>query len=167
MTSRDAGPGHPLHSHCAFVDASGDGATDTDASHFHRIVGGRIRPDESDGHTHTFVGLPCGAGAVLPMPTQGDMRGNGMAGPFGAGPSGATTLAMRRAQTRMNIARQALALGNCRLATAGVADASMWMQSLLQARAAAGLPAYDPAVRSLMLDLARLRIQVQRRCSRR
>jgi hypothetical protein len=67
----------------------------------------------------------------------------------------------------MNIARQALALRNCRLATAGVADASMWMQSLMKARADVGLPAYDPAVRLLMLDLARLRVQVQRACSQR
>jgi len=67
----------------------------------------------------------------------------------------------------MNIARQALALRNCRLATAGIADAGMWMQLLMKARADAGLPAYDPAVRILMLDLARLRVQVQRSCSQR
>lgn len=52
----------PIHDHCAFVDSNGDGVTDVVASHYHRVIGGVIRPDESDGHTHELTGLPCGAG---------------------------------------------------------------------------------------------------------
>lgn len=53
---------YPLHEHNAYVDREGNGTTDVVASHFHRVRGGRILPDESDGHEHRLTGLPCGAG---------------------------------------------------------------------------------------------------------
>jgi hypothetical protein len=62
LTSRDAGKLYPIHSHSAFVNAEGDGVTDVVASHYHRVRGGRVLPDASDGHTHRLTGLPAGAG---------------------------------------------------------------------------------------------------------
>lgn len=68
LTSRGPSPTtdkrflYPIHDHCAFIDSEGNGVTDVTASHYHRVVGGVIRPDESDGHTHELTGLPCGAG---------------------------------------------------------------------------------------------------------
>jgi hypothetical protein len=53
---------YPIHDHCAFVDRQGDGVTGVDASHFHYVRGGKVKPDSSDGHTHNLTGLPCGAG---------------------------------------------------------------------------------------------------------
>lgn len=53
---------YPIHDHSAFVDKDGNGNTDTVASHFHRVINGRVMPDESDGHTHSLSNLPCGAG---------------------------------------------------------------------------------------------------------
>lgn len=67
MTSSDAGKMYPIHYHCAFVNRAGDGTTDVSASHYHRVRNGRILPDPSDGHTHRFTGLPCGAGGALPV----------------------------------------------------------------------------------------------------
>lgn len=158
LTSQ-AGGSYPLHTHCAFVDKSGNGATDTDASHFHYVRNGRIDPDPSDGHTHTFVGLPCGAGAVLPMPTQGQ------AGPLGATPPVTQVLAARRAQTRMNTAAQALDAGNCRVATAAIADAGLWLQTRMKLRMMQQQAPQDLIGRQLLLALVRLRVQAQRRCS--
>lgn len=62
LTTRAPGKLYPMHDHSAFVDARGDGVTDTVASHFHRVRAGRILPDESDGHTHNLSNLPAGAG---------------------------------------------------------------------------------------------------------
>jgi len=53
---------YPLHEHDAYVDHEGCGTTTVVASHFHRVRGGRVLPDESDGHVHRLTGLPCGAG---------------------------------------------------------------------------------------------------------
>lgn len=53
---------YPVHDHTAWVNADGDGTTAVTASHYHRIVGGRVLPDQSDGHTHNLTSLPCGAG---------------------------------------------------------------------------------------------------------
>lgn len=80
MTTRDTGKGYPIHSHGAWIDKAGNGNTDADAGHFHRVREGRVLPDESDGHTHQLTMLPCGAGApqsmarngLIPMPQLGD-----------------------------------------------------------------------------------------------
>lgn len=56
---------YPLHNHQAFVDARGNGTTDTVASHFHRVTDGRVQPDLSDGHTHELTGLASGAGGAF------------------------------------------------------------------------------------------------------
>lgn len=68
--TRPARPGartiYPIHEHCAFVSGKGEGTTTVVASHFHRILNGRILPDASDGHTHDFTGFSCGAGAGNP-----------------------------------------------------------------------------------------------------
>jgi hypothetical protein len=68
LTSRDAGKMYPIHDHGAYLNADGDGTTDVTAGHYHRVRGGRVLPDESDGHTHRLTGLPCGAGAVSRRP---------------------------------------------------------------------------------------------------
>ncbi len=62
LTSRDSGKLYPIHDHCAFINADGNGNTDVVASHFHRVRNGRILPDASDSHDHRLTGLPCGAG---------------------------------------------------------------------------------------------------------
>lgn len=62
VTTRAPGRMYPMHDHIAFVNKSGEGVTDTVASHFHRVRGGRILPDQSDGHTHELTNLPAGAG---------------------------------------------------------------------------------------------------------
>lgn len=51
-----------VHSHRAYPDANGNGLTEITANHFHKIQGGLILPDESDGHTHRLSHIPCGAG---------------------------------------------------------------------------------------------------------
>ncbi len=56
---------YPIHLHEAAVDAQGNGATTTVASHYHRVRNGEILPDESDGHVHRLTGLPSGAGAPV------------------------------------------------------------------------------------------------------
>lgn len=62
LVSRAQSRMYPIHDHCAWVNRAGDGNTDVAASHFHRVIAGRVLPDESDGHTHYMTGLPCGAG---------------------------------------------------------------------------------------------------------
>lgn len=62
MSTRSAAKLYPIHDHCVFVDGAGNGATDTVASHFHRVRDHVLLPDESDGHTHAISRLPCGAG---------------------------------------------------------------------------------------------------------
>jgi hypothetical protein len=52
MITRGAGKLYPVHIHKAFIDKNGNGTTSIDVSHFHRILSGRILPDESDGHEH-------------------------------------------------------------------------------------------------------------------
>ncbi len=63
LTTQVTGKTFPMHNHGAFIDENGDGNTDVDAGHYHRVKGFRVLPDESDGHTHELTGLPCGAGA--------------------------------------------------------------------------------------------------------
>jgi len=80
ITSQVSGKMFPMHNHGAFIDENGDGNTDVDAGHYHRVKGFRVLPDESDGHTHDLTGLPCGAGAPnLPVAAPGNrvmMRGS-------------------------------------------------------------------------------------------
>ena len=70
MTTRDPARMYPMHEHGAWLDKDGNGNTDVDAGHFHRVRGFKVLPDESDGHTHRLTQLPCGAGAprMLPSP---------------------------------------------------------------------------------------------------
>ncbi len=63
LTSQASGKMYPMHNHGAWIDESGEGNTDVDAGHFHRVKDFRVLPDLSDGHTHDLTGLPCGAGA--------------------------------------------------------------------------------------------------------
>lgn len=88
LTSQAPGKSYPLHNHGAFIDSRGNGNTDVDAGHFHRVVGFRVLPDESDGHTHTLTGLPCGAGAPnLPVAApQGQQQTAMMQGGWGYAP---------------------------------------------------------------------------------
>jgi hypothetical protein len=61
----DAASLYQLHNHQAFVDREGDGVTDVVAGHYHRVRGGRVQPDGSDGHTHKLTGLASGAGGAF------------------------------------------------------------------------------------------------------
>lgn len=63
MTSESQGRTYPTHSHGAWIDKEGNGNTDLDSGHFHRVRGFKVYPDASDGHTHELTMLPCGAGA--------------------------------------------------------------------------------------------------------
>jgi hypothetical protein len=62
LTNRSEGRLAPTHVHIAYVDAQGNGSTSISCSHFHRIVGGAILPDESDSHAHGLTNIPAGAG---------------------------------------------------------------------------------------------------------
>lgn len=62
LTTRNAGRVYSMHEHSAYIDKHLNGVTSADQSHFHRVVEGRVLPDESDGHTHVLTRLPCGAG---------------------------------------------------------------------------------------------------------
>lgn len=53
---------YPVHEHEATIDRNGDGITDNVAGHFHRVRGGRVLPDEHDGHTHALTALPASVG---------------------------------------------------------------------------------------------------------
>lgn len=55
---------YPMHNHGAWLNAQGDGNTDLDAGHFHRVKNFKVLPDQSDGHTHEMTMLPCTAGAA-------------------------------------------------------------------------------------------------------
>jgi hypothetical protein len=60
LTTRTAYTKHfPVHEHVVTVDPrTGNGVSDIVAGHFHRVVGGRIMPAESDGHEHALTLLP-------------------------------------------------------------------------------------------------------------
>lgn len=62
LTTRGWGRIAPVHMHTAYPDMNGNGFTSMEVSHFHRIVNGRIMPDESDSHEHTITNIPNGAG---------------------------------------------------------------------------------------------------------
>jgi hypothetical protein len=63
LTTETTSRVYPTHQHDAWMDKEGNGNTDLDAGHFHRIRGGKVHPDPTDGHTHELTMLPCGAGA--------------------------------------------------------------------------------------------------------
>jgi len=62
MTTKTVCNAYPIHWHGAYVDARGNGATDSDVGHSHVILGGKVLPDPRDGHTHQITTLPCGVG---------------------------------------------------------------------------------------------------------
>ena len=62
VTSMNSAKLYPDHKHQAFVDSSGNGQTDIEASHFHYVRDGRVVVDPSDGHAHMLTRLPCAAG---------------------------------------------------------------------------------------------------------
>lgn len=66
---------YPLHNHGAWIDKDGNGNTDVDAGHFHRVRNFKLIADQSDGHTHQLTTLPCGAGAPITVPRDGQMMG--------------------------------------------------------------------------------------------
>lgn len=67
LTTQDPGKNIPIHYHSAYMDAEGNGNTDVDSGHFHRIKGGKVQIDPSDGHTHGLTMLPCGPSAPQNM----------------------------------------------------------------------------------------------------
>lgn len=73
ITTRDAGKSTPIHQHGAWLNAEGNGNTDLDSGHFHRVRGFRVMPDESDGHTHNLTMLPCGVGAARRVGRDGQL----------------------------------------------------------------------------------------------
>jgi hypothetical protein len=75
LTTTDTGKSYPMHNHGAWIDREGNGNTDVDAGHFHRVRGGRVLADPSDGHTHQLTMLPCGAGAPQRVARDGTMLG--------------------------------------------------------------------------------------------
>jgi hypothetical protein len=62
LLSRGAGKLYPVHIHQGFVDSQGNGTTSIDVSHFHRIMNGRVLPDESDSHDHGLTRIRTGRG---------------------------------------------------------------------------------------------------------
>ncbi len=62
LVGRGSGRVHPIHTHRAFIDKAGNGTTSIDVSHYHRIVDGRILPDESDSHEHAILRVRTGSG---------------------------------------------------------------------------------------------------------
>jgi hypothetical protein len=62
MTSKEEGLRTAAHTHRAYPDAVGNGATDVVASHFHYIQGGAIEASAVDGHTHLLLHVLCGTG---------------------------------------------------------------------------------------------------------
>lgn len=73
QTTRDAGKSFPIHNHGAWLSKEGDGNTDVDSGHFHRVRGFKVLPDESDGHTHQLTMLPCGAGGARTVGRDGQL----------------------------------------------------------------------------------------------
>ena len=82
LTTRAGGRIYPMHEHGSWLDKDGNGNTDLDAGHFHRVRGFKIYPDESDGHSHEMTMLPCGASAPR---TVGRARGSAGERADGAG----------------------------------------------------------------------------------
>jgi hypothetical protein len=58
LTTRDYGRSSPVHTHRARFDSDGNGITDIVASHFHRVLGGRVMPSPVDSHEHKLTGIP-------------------------------------------------------------------------------------------------------------
>jgi hypothetical protein len=62
LTTKDGGLASPAHSHRAYPDRYGNGATDIVAGHFHNIENWEVKPSAADGHTHLLTSATCGAG---------------------------------------------------------------------------------------------------------
>ena len=77
LTTRTGGRVYPMHEHTTWLDKDGNGNTDLDAGHFHRVRGFKIYADESDGHTHELTMLPCGASAPRTTGRQGPIDSTG------------------------------------------------------------------------------------------
>ena len=73
LTTQAAGRVAPMHTHGTWLDGEGNGNTDVAAGHFHRVRGGVVQPDQSDGHTHAITMLPCGASGVRNISRDGQM----------------------------------------------------------------------------------------------
>ena len=78
MTTRTAARMYPMHQHGAWLDKDGNGNTDLDSGHFHRVRNFKVLPDESDGHTHELTMLPCGAGAPRTTGREGPIQDTGL-----------------------------------------------------------------------------------------
>jgi hypothetical protein len=106
MTTQTVGRNYPLHNHGAWLAKGGNGNTDLEAGHFHRVVGFQVLANESDGHTHDLTMLPCGAGAPFTVGRREVVSPSY----FGAGPEVATraltTEEYRAIETARNYAAQ-------------------------------------------------------------
>lgn len=60
LSTRSVSADFPVHEHEVTFDRQGSGRTDVVASHFHKVVAGRVLPGP-DGHTHSITQLPAGA----------------------------------------------------------------------------------------------------------
>lgn len=74
--------------------------------------------------------------------------------------------AARQVRLRMNLAEQQLARGNCRAALGAIADAIERYGGVLAHRRGAGLPLQDTDTKTLITDLAKLKVKAQKRCVR-
>lgn len=74
LTTRSGARIYPMHEHTTWLDEGGNGNTDLDAGHFHRVRNFKILADESDGHTHELTMLPCGASAPRTTGRQGPIQ---------------------------------------------------------------------------------------------
>jgi len=79
LTTDSYGKIYPMHNHGAWLNEHGDGNTDLDSGHFHRVKGFKVMPDESDGHTHDLTTLPCTAGGARATGRHGPLPGTEMA----------------------------------------------------------------------------------------
>lgn len=71
QTTQDPGKLYPVHNHGAWMDRQGNGTTDVDSGHYHRVRRFKVVQDQSDGHTHQLTMLPCGAGAAQTVGRDG------------------------------------------------------------------------------------------------
>lgn len=62
ITTQGWGRSTPVHTHRASFDANGNGITDIVAGHFHRIIGGVLKPSPVDSHEHQMTNVAAGAG---------------------------------------------------------------------------------------------------------
>ena len=73
-------------------------------------------------------------------------------------------IAVRAVRFQINQARQHLAYGNCRAALGAIAGAVERYGAVVSFRRAAGLATVDATTKALVLDLAKLKIEIVKRC---